>query len=56
MKTFLKTINALFNFNKCALQARMDLYVASKQPNSVSDVERILKEYDRYVSKGGLYL
>jgi len=55
MKTFLKFFNTLFSINSSALQSRIDLYVASKRPTSISDIERILKEYDRFVNKGGLY-
>lgn len=56
MKTFLKLFNKLFSINKQALQSRIDLYVASKHPTSIADVDRILKEYNHIVSKSGLYL
>ena len=55
MKTFLKFFNTLFSINSSWLQSRLDVYVASKRPTSVADVDRILKEYDLLVTKGGLY-
>jgi len=56
MKTFLRLFNKVFRINASNVQSRIDLYVASKRPTTIADVERILKEYDRFVSKGGLYL
>jgi hypothetical protein len=55
MQTFLKLFNKFLSINKQALQSRMDLYVNSKNPSSPADLERILKEYDQFVSKGGMY-
>jgi hypothetical protein len=55
MKTFLRLFNKLFNINSQVLQSRLDLYVASKHPTSVADVDRILKEYNSFVMKGDLY-
>jgi hypothetical protein len=53
--SFLRAFNKLFSINKQALQSRIDLYIASKSPTSHADIERILKEYERLVNKGGLY-
>ena len=55
MKTFLHIFNKFFNFNSQILQSRLDLYVASKRPSSVADVDRILQDYQRLVAKGGMY-
>jgi len=55
MKSFLRIFNSLFRINTQSLQSRLDLYVASKHPTSVADIDRILKEYDIMVNKGGLY-
>ena len=55
MKTILSLVNNLFNIKNEALQSQLDLYVASKCPTSPADVERILKEYERYVMKGAFY-
>ena len=55
MKTFLRLFNKLFTINSQALQSRIDLYVAAQRPTSVADVDRILQEYQRFVTKGGMY-
>jgi len=55
MKTFLRLFNKLFSINSEVLQSRLDLYVASKRPTSPADVERILKEYERFLMKGSFY-
>jgi 16S rRNA G1207 methylase RsmC len=55
MKTFLRLFNKLFTINSQAVQSRIDLYVAAKRPTSVADVDRILQEYQRFVTKGGMY-
>jgi hypothetical protein len=55
MKTFLSLLNKLLNINSEILQSRLDLYVASKRPTSSTDVERILKEYERCTMKSAFY-
>ena len=55
MKTFLRLFNKLFNINKQAMQSRLDLYVLSHNPTDVADVDRILEEYSRMITKGGMY-
>jgi hypothetical protein len=55
MKTFLRIFNKFFTFNSKILQSRLDLYVASKRPSSVADVDRIIQDYQRLVTKGGMY-
>ena len=55
MKTFLRLLNKLFNINSEILQSRLELYVASKRPSSIADVDRIIEDYQRLVTKGGMY-
>jgi len=51
----LKTFFRFFRFNQDTLQARMELYIQSKRPTSVADVDRIMNEYHRYIQRGGMY-
>lgn len=41
--------------NNDTLQSRMELYIAANNPKDVSDVERIMQEFNRCVQRGGMY-